>query len=103
MSQYFSPKAPMAIIKLGVEWSQALAELGDTIQSATWTITNTTDPSEVTTSMFQGAVDLSKPGQVWQKVTGGTADCVYLHTCTITTVGGQVIPYAVKQTIKVPA
>ncbi|BDU76292.1 phage fiber-tail adaptor protein [Mesoterricola sediminis] len=100
MSQFFSPKTPMAVIKLGVDWTKALAELGDTIQSATWAITNTTDPSEVTTAMLQGAVDLSKTGQVWQKVSGGTAGCVYEHTCTVTTTGGQTIPYSVRQSVK---
>lgn len=102
MTLFYAPKDPMEVITLSVNWSNVL-EHGETIQSATWTITNKTNPAEDTASMLINVTDVSGDPVVRQKIQGGTDGGEYLHRCTIVTSTGRTLVQGVVQVLKVGA
>ena len=102
MTLFYAPKDPLEVITLSVNWSNVL-EQGEHIESATWTITNTTTPTEDTSAMRINVTDISGDPVVRQKVKDGTDGCEYLHRCTIVTSTGRTLVQGVVQVVKVGA
>lgn len=72
-------KDPAALLDYTWDWSDWLAEVADTISSATVTV-----PAGLTAV---GAPAVSN-GAVTQRVSGGAVDDAYAMVCQITTAGG---------------
>ena len=96
---FYSQKDPAEIIILSVDWSGVLG-IGETINSATWVVTNTTNPTEDTAAMVSGSADLSASPIIRQKIQGGTNGSAYLHQCVIVTGAGRTLVQCVEQIVK---
>jgi hypothetical protein len=83
-------KDPSALLDYTWDWSAWLAEVADTISSATVTV-----PAGLTAvgaPVVTGTV-------VTQRVSGGTVDSAYTLVCQITTVGGLIDERSIHLTI----
>lgn len=99
---FFSDKDPAEVIVLSVDWSQVL-ESGETVSSASWLVSNTSNQTEDTASMISGSVDISASPIIRQKIAGGTDGNSYLHRCRIVTNTGRTLVQGVLQSVKLGA
>ena len=83
-------KDPAALLDYSWDWSEWLAEIDDTISSATVTV-----PDGLTAVGAPVVVDAI----VTQRVSGGGADGAYRMVCQITTVGGLIDERSIYLTI----
>jgi hypothetical protein len=84
-------KDPSALLDYSWDWSEWLAEVGATISSAAVTV-----PDGLTAD---GAPTVGGT-VVTQRVSGGTADAVYVMVCQITTDGGLIDERSIYLTIR---
>lgn len=101
MSRNFSEKDPSEVVVLSVDFSQVLAE-GETIQSATWTVTRE-NGTEDTATMLDGGVDITGAPSVRQRITGGTDGGTYLHRARIVTSTGRALVHGARQVVRLGA
>jgi hypothetical protein len=83
-------KDPAALLDYSWDWSEWLAEVSDTISSATVAV-----PAGLT-AVGSPAVD---DGFVTQRVSGGAVDGAYTLVCQITTAGGLIDERSIYLTI----
>lgn len=97
MTQTYSAKDSREVIIMSMDFRRLLAS-GETITSASWSITRT-DVAEDTSSMLSGSADYSGDPVVTQVVQGGTNNGYYLHCPTITTNLGQTLVASASQRV----
>ncbi|MEU1272952.1 hypothetical protein [Streptomyces sp. NPDC005799] len=90
MPQNFT-KDPVAKLPYTWDWADWLAEVTDTISTATVTV-----PEGLTAD---GAPTVGE-SSVTQRITGGTVDETYTVSCQITTAGGLVDKWSIYLTIR---
>jgi hypothetical protein len=83
-------KDPAALLDYSWDWSAWLAEVADTISTATVTV-----PDGLTAVGSPTVSDTA----VTQRVSGGTLDAAYTLVCQITTVGGLIDERSIYLTI----
>lgn len=83
-------KDPAALLDYSWDWSKWLAEVADTISSATVTL-----PAGLTAVGAPVVGDV----EVTQRVSGGAVDTTYIMVCQITTVGGLIDERSIYLTI----